>query len=91
VWPDFLDERKPRNTIFIKDHLLRGSVLGDSLGSFRNGVLGQFTGKQKPDGSLDFPRSDGTSLVVMGEARSFGGDALKNIVDEGVHDRHGFR
>ena len=26
----------------------------------------------------------------MGKARSFGGDALKDVVDERVHDAHGF-
>ena len=51
-------------------------------------MLGKFTGKEQPDGSLDFPRGDGAPLVVVSEARSFTGDSFKDIVHERVHDGH---
>ena len=70
-------------------HLLGAGVLGDGLGSFRDGVLGQFTGQQKPDGGLDLPGGDGGPLVVVGQTGSLGGDTFEDIVDEGIHDAHG--
>lgn len=39
--------------------LLAAGVLGDSLGAFRDSVLGQFTGQEKTDCSLDFSAGDG--------------------------------
>ena len=51
-------------------------------------MLGQFTGEEEPDGSLDFPGGDGGPLVVVGKTGSLGGDALEDVVDEGVHDGH---
>ena len=51
-------------------------------------MLGQFTGEEKPDSSLDFPGGDGGSLVVVGKTGGLGGDALEDVVDEGVHDGH---
>ena len=53
-------------------------------------MLGQFTGQKQPDGGLDLARADGRLLVVVGQAGSFGGDALENVVDERVHDAHCF-
>ena len=70
-------------------NLLGGSVFGDSLGTFRDGVLGQFTGEEKPDGGLDLPGGDGGPLVVVGQAGSFSSDTFEDIVDKGVHDAHG--
>lgn len=49
------------------------------------------TRKNESNRSLDFARRDGRSLVVLGEARSFHGDALENVADERVHNRHRFR
>ena len=69
--------------------LLGGGVLGDSLCTFRYSVLGKFTRQQKPYGSLDLPGGDGRPLVVVGQAGGFGGDALKDVIHEGVHDGHG--
>ena len=69
--------------------LLGAGVLGDGLGTFRNGVFGQFTGEEEPDGGLDLPRGDGGSLVVVSQAGRFGGDTFEDIVDERVHDAHG--
>ena len=69
--------------------LLGAGVLGDGLGTLRDGVFGQFTGEEEPDGGLDLPGSDGGPLVVVGQFGSFSSDTLKEIVDEGVHDAHG--
>ena len=70
--------------------LLGAGVLGDSLGTFRDGMFGQFTGEEKPDGGLDLPGGDGGPLVVVGQAGSFSSDTFEDIVDERVHDAHGF-
>jgi hypothetical protein len=68
--------------------LLGRCVLGDGLGAFRYGVFGQFSGEEKSDSSLDFPRGDGGPLVVVGQTGSFGSNALENVVDKRVHDAH---
>ena len=39
--------------------LFGGGVLGDSLGTFRDGVLGQLTGQEQTDGGLDLATADG--------------------------------
>ena len=72
------------------DHLLGAGVLGDSFGALRDGVLSQFTREKKPDSSLDLPGGDGGPLVVMGKTGSFSSNSFKDIVDERVHDGHGF-
>jgi len=72
-----------------KMSLLGGGVLGHSLGPLRDGVLGKFPGEEESDCSLDFPRRDGRSLVVVSESGSLSSDPLENVVDKGVHDRHG--
>ena len=70
--------------------LLAAGVLRHSLGSFTYGVFSQFTGQKQPDGSLDLARADGRLLVIVGKAGSFGGNALEDVVNERVHDAHGF-
>ena len=52
-------------------------------------MLGQFTGQEEADSSLDLPTGDGGAIVVVGETGSLTGDALEQIVDEAVHDAHG--
>ena len=52
-------------------------------------MLSQLTREEEADSCLDFPGGDGRSLVVVGQARCFGGDAFEDVVDEGVHDGHG--
>ena len=69
--------------------LLGAGVLGDGLGALRDGVLGQLSGQQEPDGGLDLPGGDGGPLVVVGELAGLSGDALEQVVDERVHDAHG--
>ena len=69
--------------------LLGAGVLGDGLGTLRDGVFGQFTGEEEPDGGLDLPGGDGGPLVVVGQTGSLGSDTFEDIVDKGVHDAHG--
>ena len=69
--------------------LLGAGVLGDGLGSLRDGVLGQLSGQEEPDSGLDLPGGDGGPLVVVGQTGGLGSDPLEDIVDEGVHDAHG--
>ena len=52
-------------------------------------MLGELTGKEEPDSSLDFPGGDGGPLVVVGQAGSLGGNPGEDVVDERVHDGHG--
>lgn len=51
-------------------------------------MLGQLTGQQEPDSSLDLPAGDGGPLVVVGKTGGLGSDPLKDVVHEGVHDGH---
>ena len=51
-------------------------------------MLGELTGKEEPDSSLDFPGGDGGPLVVVGQTGSLSGDPLEDVVDERVHDGH---
>ena len=86
-----------KRTVFVADSLLEavsllgGGVLGHSLGAFRHGVLGQFTGQEETDSSLDLPGGDGGALVVVSQAAGLSGDALEDVVHERVHDGHGLR
>ena len=69
--------------------LLGAGVLGDGLGALADGVLGQLAGKQQADGRLDLATRDRRAAVVVRQTRRLGGDALEDVVDERVHDRHG--
>ena len=71
------------------DSLLGAGVLGDGLGSLRDGVLGQLSGQEEPHSGLDLPGGDGGPLVVVGELAGLSGDPLEQVVDERVHDAHG--
>ena len=62
--------------------LLGAGVLGNSLGSLRDSVLGKLSWKEKPDSSLDLPGGDGGPLVVMGEPAGLSGNALEQVVDK---------
>ena len=73
----------------IPGSFLSAAELGDGLGSLRDGVLGQLSGQQEPDGGLDLPGGDGGPLVVVGELAGLSGDPLEQVVDERVHDAHG--
>ena len=69
--------------------LFGAGVLCDSLGTLAHSVLGQFTGQKESDGCLDLSAGDGGPLVVVSKTGSLGSDALKDIVDERIHDAHG--
>ena len=70
-------------------HLCVGrGELGDGLGTLRHGVLGKLTGKEETDGGLDLAGREGALLVVAGQAAGLKGEALEDVVDEGVHDGH---
>ena len=70
-------------------NLLGAGVLGDGLGSLRDGMLGQLSGQEETDSGLDLPGGDGGPLVVVGKTAGLSSDTLKDIVDKGVHDAHG--
>ena len=69
-------------------HLLGAGVLGDSLGTLADGVLGQLTGQEETDSGLDLSAGDGGPTVVVSQTGGLGGDSLEDIVDERVHDAH---
>jgi len=72
----------------ISPQYLAAGELGDGLGSLRDGVLGQFSGEHEADGGLNLAAAESGLLVVSGQLSGFRGDALEDIIDEGVHDRH---
>lgn len=72
----------------VADTLLGAGVLGDGFRTLADGVLCQLAGQEQTYRSLDLPGRDGRPLVVMGQAGCLGGDALKDVVDEAVHDGH---
>ena len=53
-------------------------------------MFGQLTREVQPHSSLDFPAGDGVLPVVVSKAGGLGGDTLKDVVHERVHDAHGF-
>ena len=69
--------------------LLGAGVLGDSLGSLRDGVLSQLSGQEEPDCGLDLPGGDCGPLVVVGETAGLSSNPLKQVIDKRVHDAHG--
>lgn len=69
--------------------LLGAGVLGDRLGSLRHSVLGQLSGQEETDCSLDLSGGDGAPPVVVSQSGCLGSDALEDVVHEGVHDGHG--
>ena len=59
--------------VMMKRCLRAGGVLGDSLGSLRHSVLGEFTGKGEAHSSLDLTGRKGGLLGVAGELSGFSG------------------
>ena len=80
-----LDERPKR---LDRSRFLVGGELGDGLGSLGDGVLGELTRKSKSDGGLDLAAGERLLFVVSGKFTGFVADALEDVVDERVHDRH---
>ena len=64
-------------------------VFSDGLGSFWDGVSGEFSGEDELDSWLDLARWKSSSLVESDELWSFSGDSVESVVDERVHDVHG--
>lgn len=52
-------------------------------------MLGQLTGEDEADGSLDLTRGDGGLLVVGSQLGCLGSDSLEDVLDKGVEDGHG--
>ena len=52
-------------------------------------MLSQFSGKEKPDSSLDLPGGDGGSLVIVSKTGSLTSNTLEDVIDKRVHDAHG--
>ena len=71
------------------ENLLGAGVLGDSLGTLGDSVLGKLSGEEEPDSGLDLPRGDGGPLVVVSKTAGLGSNTLKQVVDKRVHDAHG--
>merc|ERR1719435_46034 len=67
---------------------LRAGVLGDGLGPFRHGVLGQLSRQQEPYSSLDLTGGYGGPFVVVSQSAALGGNPLENVVHERVHYGH---
>jgi len=65
-----------------------GRELGDSLGAFGDGVLGEFTREDQSHRRLDLTGRDRRLLVVASELGGFGRNLFEDVVDEGVHDGH---
>ena len=51
---------------------LGGGELGDGLGALRDGMLGQLTGENQANGSLDLTRGQGALLVDASKAAGLG-------------------
>ena len=66
-----------------------GGELGDGLGAFGDGVLGELTWEKESDGGLDLTGGESVLLVVADESGALSGDLLEDVVDERVHDAHG--
>ena len=52
-------------------------------------MLGELTGEEETDGSLDLAGGKSVLFVVANKTRALRGDLLEDIVDERVHDAHG--
>jgi len=53
-------------------------------------VSGKFSGEDELDGRLDFSGGESSSLVESDEFGAFSGNSVESIMNEGVHDVHGF-
>ena len=53
-------------------------------------MLGEFSGKEETDSGLHLSAGESLLLVIADEAGSFTGDLLEDVVNERVHDGHGF-
>ena len=65
-------------------------VFSNSLRSFADSVLCQFTGQQKSDGGLDLAGANGWLLVVVSQAGWLDSYTFEDVVNKRVHNAHGF-
>ena len=84
----FLIRLPPKTQKVSRPARLSGGELGDGLGALTHSVLSELSGEHEADGGLDLPGGEGGLLVVLGELAGLSGDALEDVVDEGVHDGH---
>ena len=63
-------------------------VLRDRLRPFADCMLGKLSREHQTNSRLDLAAAQGGLLVVGGKLSGLGGNALKDIVDEGVHHGH---
>lgn len=63
-------------------------VLGNSLDTIRDGMLGELTREDQTNGSLDLFAGDGGALVVSGNLAGLSGNTLEDVIDKAVHDGH---
>ncbi len=63
--------------------------LGGGLGTLRHSVTSELTREDEANSGLDLAGREGGLLVVANKLAGLGGDALEDVVDEGVHDGHG--
>ena len=68
---------------------LAAGVLRDGLGTLTDSMFSQLAGQNKTDSCLDLSRGDSGFPVVVSKAGGLASDALKDVIDEGVHDAHG--
>jgi len=66
------------------------NVFSDGFGSFRDSVSGEFSWEDELDSWLNLSGWKSSSLVESNELWSFSGDSVESVVDERVHDVHGF-
>ena len=52
-------------------------------------MAGQLTGEDELDSGLNLPGRESSPLVEADQLGAFSGNAVKGVVDEGVHDVHG--
>jgi hypothetical protein len=62
----------------------------DGFSSFRNGVFGQFSWEDQFHSWLDFSGAKSVFFVVSNQLGGLLGNSVEGVVDEWVHDGHGF-
>ena len=70
--------------------ILSRGKFGNSLGTFRDGMLGKFTRKNQSNSRLDFTGWDSWSLGISSKLSSFNKGSIKDVSNKGVQDGHGF-
>uniref|UniRef100_A0A9L0R3I2 Core Histone H2A/H2B/H3 domain-containing protein n=1 Tax=Equus caballus TaxID=9796 RepID=A0A9L0R3I2_HORSE len=61
----------------------------DGLAGLRHGVLANLPRQQQAHGGLNLSGRDGGALGGAGQERGLAGDALEDVLHEGIQDAHG--